>query len=63
MGNVDRPLVEQDLDVPQKKRLANNHHDRETDDLGARFEIPKNAGVAHPDRLAATPISGKPIFL
>ncbi len=63
MRDVDAALVQQVLDVPERKRVAHIHHDRQADDLGARFEIPKNAGVAHPVRLAALPVSGKPIFL
>jgi hypothetical protein len=63
MRNVDPALVQQVLDVPERQRVAHIHHDRQADDLGAGLEIPKNAGVAHPVRLAALPFSGKPIFL
>jgi hypothetical protein len=63
MRDVDPPLVQKVLNVPQRKRVADIHHDRQADDLGARFEIPKNAGVTHPVRIAALPVSRKPIFL
>jgi hypothetical protein len=63
MRNVDAALVEQVLHVPERQWIPDNHHHREADDLGARFEIPKNAGAAHPVRLAALPFSGKPILL
>ncbi len=53
MRDIDAALVEQVLDVPERERVADNHHCYEVDDLGARFEIPKNAGAAHPVRLAA----------
>ena len=62
MGDVDPALVEQVLDVPQRQRVADIHHHREADYLGARLEIPENTGVAHPVRLDALPVSGNRIF-
>ncbi len=63
MGDVDPSLVQQVLDIQQRKQVAHIHHHCDADDLGARFDTPKNAGVAHPVRLAALPVSRKPIFL
>ncbi len=62
MGNVDAALVQQVFDIPQRHRVTDIHHHREADDLGTGLEIPENAGVAHPIRLAAPPFSGNPIF-
>ncbi|MCZ8163873.1 MAG: hypothetical protein O9315_17855 [Beijerinckiaceae bacterium] len=63
MRDVDPPLVQKVLDVPQRERVADLHHHRQTDDLQACLEIPKDAGVAHPVRPDTLPVSGKPIFL
>ncbi|MCA3621340.1 MAG: hypothetical protein IOC56_09655 [Methylobacterium sp.] len=47
MGDVDAALMQQVFHIPQRQRVAHLHHHREADDLGARLEIPENAGVAH----------------
>jgi hypothetical protein len=62
MRDVDPPLVQKVLNVPQRKRVADIHHDRQADDLGRGLEVAENARVAHAARLAALPISRKPIF-
>ncbi len=62
MRDIDPALVQQILHIPQRERVANIHHHREADDLRQRLEIAKNAGAAHPIRLAALPVSDKPIF-
>ncbi len=62
MCDIDAPLVQQILDVPQRERIPDIHHHREADDLGRGLEVAEDAGVAHPVRLAALPASGKPIF-
>jgi hypothetical protein len=63
MRDVDAALVQQILDIPQRQRVSNVHHHHQADDLGAGLEVPKDARVAHPVRLAALPVSGKSIFL
>ena len=63
MSNVDAALVQQVLDVPQRQRIPDVHHHREVDDFRRGLEVAENAGVADADRLAALPVSGKPIFL
>jgi hypothetical protein len=57
------PPVPQVFHIPKRKRVSNVHHHRQADDLGRRFEVPENAGVAHAVRLAALPSGGNPIFL
>jgi len=39
MANIDTPFVERIFDIPQRKRKADVHHDRELDDLMRRLEI------------------------
>lgn len=63
MRDVDAALMQQVLNVPQRKRVQDLHHHREADDLWAKSEVAKNAGVAHRVRLAALPVSDKRIFL
>ncbi len=61
MRDVNAALVQQVLDVQERERIADNHHHRQADDLGAGLEVAENAGAARPVRLAALPVSGKPI--
>jgi hypothetical protein len=63
MGDVDPAFMQRVLDIPQRKRVAHNHHHRAADDLGRGLEVPEDTGVAHPVRLAALAFSGKPILL
>lgn len=63
MRDIDPTLMEQVFHIPQRKRISDVHHHRQTDDLGGRLEVAKYAGGAHTDRLAALLVSGKPIFL
>ena len=60
--DVDATLVQQVFNIPQRRRLSNVHHFCQADDLGAGLDVAENAGVAHPARLAAFSVSGKPIF-
>jgi hypothetical protein len=63
MGDVDASLVQQILDIPQRKRIADLHHHREADNFGAGLEVAEDAGITHAARLAALPANDKPIFL
>jgi hypothetical protein len=63
MRDVDAALMEQVLHVPERKWMPDIHHHREAYDLGRSLEVAENAGVAHPIRLAALLVSGKPFFL
>ncbi|MCX7342214.1 MAG: hypothetical protein NT037_17210 [Hyphomicrobiales bacterium] len=63
MGDVDPALVEQVLHVPERERIADIHHDRQADDLGARLEVSKDAGVAHAIEASAAHPDGKPISI
>ena len=62
VGDIDPALVKQILYIPQRKRVAKVHHNRQADDLGRRLEIPENAGVAHTARLATLADDGNPFF-
>ncbi len=62
MRDVDAPLVQQVLHVPQRERVADVLHDRQADDLGRGLEVAENAGVAHSGPASALPVSGKPTF-
>ena len=41
MEDVDAPLVQKILDVPQREREPNVHHHGQADDLGTGLEIAK----------------------
>lgn len=62
MRNVDAPLMELILDIPQRERIADVHHHRRADDLGGRLEVSKYAGVRHATDLPALPLSRQPDF-
>jgi hypothetical protein len=47
--------MKQVFDVPKRKREAHVQHDRQADDLGAGFKIPKWAAFCHPARLCNRP--------
>jgi len=49
VADIDAPLMEQVLDLPQRQRIADIHHHREADYLGRRVEITE--GVLHCRRL------------
>jgi len=63
MRDVDPPLVQKVFDVPQRKRISDVPHHCQADDLGRGLEVAENARACHPVRLAALPVSRKPIFL
>jgi hypothetical protein len=47
MSDVDRPFMKQVLGVPERKRVADIHHDRQADDLGRSLEV-ENDGSGNP---------------
>jgi len=55
MRDIDAPFVEQILDVSQRKRKLDIHHNRKADDLGRRFEVAK--WVLRPAKMAPNPLS------
>ena len=63
VGNVDPALVQQILDVPERERIADRHHDREADDYRARLEVAEDARVAHARKANGSSSRHKPIFL
>src|SRR5665811_2011434 len=61
VADIDPPLVEQILDLPQRKRIADVHHHREADHLGRRVEIAE--GILHRRTLKKRDRSLKPCLL
>ena len=53
--DVDAALVQQILDVPQRKRKPDIHHHGKADDLGAGTKVPKGAAFCHPQMLGNRP--------
>lgn len=51
MTNINATLMEQVLDVPQRQRKSNIHHDRKLDDLGRCLEVAKGI-LSHFPRLS-----------
>ena len=52
VADVDAALVQQVLDVSERKREPDVHHHRQADDLGAGLEVPEGGAFGHPKRLA-----------
>jgi hypothetical protein len=63
MRDIGPALVQRVLDVPQRQRVADIQHHRQADDLGARLEGAKNAGVAPVIEGSDSGLGGKPIFI
>jgi len=63
MRDIDAPLMQKVVDVPERERISDVHHHCQADDLGRGLEVAENARACHPVRLAALPVSRKPIFL
>jgi hypothetical protein len=57
--NVDAPLEQNILDLPQRQRITDIHHHREVTYLGRAIEITE--GIAHRRRLRMPPARLKPI--
>lgn len=55
MAYVDATFVQKIFDVAERERKPNVHHDRQADDLRARFEVPKWIGFCHPAKLRNRP--------
>ncbi len=47
MADVDAALVQQVLDIPQRKGKANVHHDRQANDLGAAVKVLEGVAFCH----------------
>ena len=43
VADVDAALMQQVLDVPKRQRVTDVQHNRQADDLGARFEVQEGA--------------------
>jgi hypothetical protein len=46
MANIDDPFKQDVLDLAQRKRIANVHHDRQADHLGRTVEATER--ISHP---------------
>jgi hypothetical protein len=55
VADVDATLMEQVFDVSRRKRKAHAKHQRQADDLGACFEVPKRGAFGHPAKLRNRP--------
>ena len=55
MADVDAALMQQILDVAQRERETDIHHDRQADDFGGRLEVPKRGAFCHPGKLDRRP--------
>lgn len=55
--------MQQVLDFPQSQRVADIHHHRQADELGARLEAAEDAGAAHTRKATGSHPGRKPILL
>ena len=55
MADVDPVLVQQVLDIAERKWKSNVHHDRQADDLGAAVIVPEGVCFRHQRRLRNRP--------
>jgi hypothetical protein len=62
VADVDAALVQQVLDIAERKGKANVHHDRQADDLRAGLEVAKWRAFCHSTRLGRRPASLKPVL-
>ena len=53
--DVDTSFVQKVFDVPQRKRKANVHHDRQANNLGAAVEILERIAFCHDQTLQTHP--------
>lgn len=63
MADLDPALVQQVLDVAQRKGKADVHHYRHADDFWARLEVAERAAFAHAARLGGMNDKGKKVPL
>ena len=56
-------LMQQVLDIPQSQRVADIHHHRWADELGARLEAAEDAWAAHTLKATGSHAGRKPILL
>jgi hypothetical protein len=55
VADVDGALVQQVLDIAERKGKANVHHDRKADDLRATVKTLERVGFRHEQRLRNHP--------
>ena len=62
VADIDAPLVKQVFNVPERKREADVHHHRQTDDFKAAVEALEQVRFAHPQTLRTRPTPLKAIL-
>jgi DNA invertase Pin-like site-specific DNA recombinase len=55
MADLDAPLVQQVLDIPQRERVADIKHHGQADDLGAGLKVSEGRTLGHPAKLEDGP--------
>ncbi len=60
MAHVDPSLVQQNFDIPKRKREADVQHHRKADDLGTRFKLFEGGRSGHLQKLRNRPARLKP---
>ncbi len=55
MADIDAAFVQQILDISKGQRETDVHHNRQSDNLTTRFEVPKWVRFGHPVRLRNRP--------
>lgn len=53
MTDINAAFVQKILNIAKRKLKPNIHHDGQTDDLGARFQVAKRAAFCYPKTLNA----------
>ena len=54
VADIDAPFVQEVLDIAQRQRKANIHHDCQADDLRRRLEVAKRGALRHCRRLTCS---------
>jgi hypothetical protein len=62
VADVDPALVQQVLDIAERKWKSNVHHDRQADDLGAAMKVLEGVCFRHQRRLRNRPARLKQIY-
>ena len=62
VADVDPALVQQVLDIAERKWKSNIHHDRQADDLGAAMKVLEGVCFRHQKRLGNRPARLKQIY-
>ncbi|WP_413849584.1 hypothetical protein [Tateyamaria sp.] len=61
MADINAPFMEQIFNIAKGQRETDVHHNRQSDNLTARFEIAKRIKIGHPARLQTRPARLNPV--